>query len=206
MKNSFSLIETIVVIFLILLISSMTFTKIKEDKLTNALKRLELYIKQTRYQSLIDNKNNLNDSLWHKKRWTLKFFNCKEEVGGLYYVIYSDTNKTGHPNQNESLIDPLTKKRVYTTNNCNYHENRSKYVLLTKEFNIKEINMNCNSTSTIGQISFGSNGKVYTKLSTNENEFDKYELINRCEIKFTDKIGRYKILIVEAKTGYSYIR
>lgn len=206
MKNSFSLIETIVVTFLILLISSMTFTKVKEDKLTNALKKLELYIKETRYQSLIDNKNNLDDSLWHKKRWTLKFFNCKEEVGGLYYVIYSDNNKTGHPNQNESLIDPLTKKRVYSTNNCDYNENRSKNVLLTKEFDIKEVYMNCNSTSTIGQISFGSNGKVYTKLSTDENEFDKYELINRCEIKFTDFNGNIKILVVEPKTGYSYIK
>ena len=38
-------------------------------------------------KALIDNKYDLDDPLWHKKRWTLKFFRCKENVGGIYYLL-----------------------------------------------------------------------------------------------------------------------
>ena len=105
---------------------------LKENKLYEATNRLVIYLKQTRYQALIDSKEEKSNPFWHKKRWTLKFLRCREDVGGLYYVIYSDTNMTGIPSLNESLIDPLSNKKVYSTNQCELSTNTSKYVLLTK--------------------------------------------------------------------------
>ncbi|WP_320034997.1 type II secretion system protein [Halarcobacter sp.] len=204
MKKSYSLIELILVIFLISILYYSISLNNHNNKLDELTNRIVLYLKQARYQALIDNKKEKNQELWHKKRWTLKFFNCKKSVGGIYYVIYSDSNMTGHPNLDESLKDPLTKKRIYSSNSCETNEKTSKYVLLTKEFNIKDVFISCNNTSSIGQISFGSEGKVYSKLSSKENESDEYEIKERCKIEIRTKENERREIIIEGRSGYVY--
>lgn len=201
MKNSFSILELILVLFILSLITTTFYFKPYQNKLLDATNRIELYLKQTRYQAFIDNKENKEDSLWFRKRWTFKFFNCANDKG-IYYVIYSDENKKGHPNENESLLDPLTKKRVYSSNSCEYDENRSKYVLLTKEFDIVDTNITCNSTSGLGQLSFGNDGKVYSKLSTYENRSEDYEIKNSCYIELINKLGQKKSIKIEPNTAF----
>ena len=201
MKNSFSILELILVLFILSLITTTFYLKPHENKLSDAANRIELYLKQTRYQSLIDNKEYQRDEKWHRQRWTFKFFNCSGNKG-IYYVIYSDENKKGHPNENESLLDPLTKKRVYSTHNCEYDEKRSKYVLLTKEFNVVDTNISCNSTKGLGQISFGNDGKVYSRLSTHENRSEDYEIKNSCYVELINKTGQKKSIKIEPNTGF----
>jgi len=206
MKRSFSLLELILTIFIILLIASYFKFKIQDRSLENASYRLLLYIKEVRYKALIDNKYKQDDLLWHKKRWTLKFFRCKKSVGGIYYVIYSDTNNSGHPKLSESLLDPLNAKRIYSSNSCDYSKNTSKYVLLTKEFDINRVEVSCNNTSSIGQISFGNRGEVYSKLSSYDNESEKYQINEICNIRIYNNDKKYKELVIEPNTGYSYIK
>ena len=206
MKKAFTLVELIFVIFVLTIIISYIDIKIQDNKLNDATNRLLLYLKETRYQSLINNKYNSNDNLWHKKRWTLKLFRCDKNIGGVYYSIYSDINKTGHPSFNESLIDPLTNKKIYSTNKCKIVANRSRYVLLTKEYNIKDIDVSCNNTSSLGQISFGNDGKIYSRLSSYENEYKEYEIKNSCIIKLTSLKNESTEIILEPKSGYTYIK
>ncbi len=205
MKKSFSLLEVLLTIFLIILIGNFFIIKKEDNSLDLAINRILLYLKQTRYQAWIDEKDQRNNPLWHKKRWTLKFFRCKKDVGGIYYSIYSDTNMTGHPSLNESLIDPLTNKKVYSSNRCISNKNSSKYVLLTKEFGIDKVEISCNNTKSLGQISFGSDGRVYTKLSSHENKNFEYELQKRCKIRVKSGKQGSKWIIIEGGTGYVYL-
>ncbi len=88
MKRSFSLLELILTLTFICLVSiSFFFTKesIFENKIDIATNRLILYLKQTRLQALLDSQYSPTDNLWHKKRWTLKFFRCNKNIGGIYY-------------------------------------------------------------------------------------------------------------------------
>lgn len=205
MKKSFSLLELILVIALISIIIYFFKPNIQINKSKEAANRIVLYLKQTRYQALIDDKEDSLNKLWHKKRWTFKFFRCKQSVGGVYYIIYSDENMKGHPNIDESMNDPLTNKKIYSSNNCETTPNTSKYVLLTKEFGIKDINISCNTTSSLGQISFGNDGKIYSKLSNYENQENEYEIKQRCKIELISeqepKIG----IFIEPKSGYVYM-
>ncbi|WP_375724612.1 hypothetical protein LXN10_03895 [Arcobacter sp. KX21116] len=109
---------------------------------------------------------------------------------------------TGHANASESLKDPLTKKYIYSSNSCEENNSNSEYVLLTKKFGIKNITMSCNSTSSIGQLSFGSDGKVYSRLSTDENDNFAYLLKEDCVISFISKKGDISGIRVYANTGY----
>ena len=156
----------------------------------------------TRYKALIDEKFDNTDSLWHKKRWTIKFFRCRNSEDGIYYSIYSDNNKTGHPSSEDSLKDPLSNKYIYSSNYCKENNANSKYVLLTKNFDIENVNISCNNTSSLGQLSFGNDGKVYSRLSNYENESEEYEIKSPCEIKLRTKNGEEGRILIENLTGY----
>ncbi len=204
MKRAFSLVELIFTIFILILIAAFAKSKYTNNDLENAANKIILYLKQTRYQSLIDEKESKEETLWYKKRWTLKFFRCRRSEGGIYYSIYSDNNQTGHPNLEESLSDPLTNKKIYSSNKCKVTKETSKYVLLTKEYGIDNVEVSCNNTSSIGQISFGSDGKVYSKLSNYENQKNEYEIKNKCVIKLISQKQGIKEIYIEPRTGYVY--
>ena len=97
MKKAFSILEILLIISLLGFLYTAFIPKTQINRIDELTNRLVLYLKQTRYQALINNKYYDNDDYWHKKRWTLKFFRCRKSVGGIYYSIYSDKNASGHP-------------------------------------------------------------------------------------------------------------
>ena len=205
MKKSFSLLEIIVTISLITLLYTIFLPNNKIKYLDELVNRIELYISYTREKALIDDKYDLLDKLWHKKRWTIKFFRCQKSEGGIYYSIYSDKNKSGHVSIEDTLKDPLSGKNIYSSNGCEENNLHSKYVLLTKEFGIIDVQMSCNSTTSLGQLSFGSDGKIYSRLSEKENEENEYEITAPCSMKFIAKDGNSREIMLYPKTGYSKI-
>lgn len=203
-KKSFSYIELIFIIVIVSIISAQLIPKNIDSKLELASDKIILHLKNTRYQAMLDNKFNHKDFFWFRERWTLKFQHCSKNVGGLYYVVYSDTNHGGHINKNETLKDPLSQKWLYSNYDCDASSNESKDILLTKEYGVTKVVVSCNSTSTIGQISFGYDGKVYTKLGTKLSDTYKYELKEQCYIRLYDKSNKNVSIIIEPYTGYIY--
>lgn len=204
MKKTFSLLEVLLVISLLGFLYTTFIPKTQINKIDELSNRLVLYLKQTRYKALINDKYDEFDEYWHKKRWTLKFFRCRKNVGGIYYTIYSDNNKTGHPSIEDTLKDSLTQKNIYSTNYCKENMNNSKYVLITKNFDIKEVRITCNDTHSLGQISFGRDGKIYSKLSNVPNDNYSYEIKDSCKIKLVHKDKEERNIILEGSTGYIY--
>lgn len=200
MKKALSLLEIVLVIVLIGVLYTLFIPKKQENKLQELTNRVSLYLSYVRYKALIDDKYSLDD-LWHKKRWTMKFFRCRNE-GGIYFSIYSEDNDKGHPNQSESLKDPLTNKYIYSSNYCQENNENSKYTLLTKNFDIQNVDISCNSTDSLGQISFGSDGRVYSKLSNFTNEASFYEITSPCYIKFTSKTQETSEIKIYPRTAF----
>ncbi len=105
---------------------------------------------------------------------------------------------TAHYKKVDTLIDPLNNKYLYSSA-CqdDLLNDKSKYVLLTKEYEIEKIEVSCNTTSTIGQISFGYDGKIYSQLGKNIKEIKE-----QCIIKLFDKENHNTKIAIEPKTGY----
>lgn len=198
MKKSFSILETIVVISLIAVILIVAIPKQKISKLQLASDKLLIYLNFTRYIAMIDDKYSVDDVEWEKKRWTLKFQKCSNAEDGLYFVVYSDTSGgTAHFKKEETLKDPLNNKYLYSGYDCIPSANESSDILLTKQYGIIDIDISCNTTSTIGQISFGNDGKIYSQLGTN------IQMITQpCSIKLTDNKNNISTIILEPNTGY----
>jgi len=196
--KSFSLLELIFTIILISIVISISIPKNNLSKLNLVRDKILLNLNYTRYIAHIDNKFDIEDDEWERKRWTLKFQNCSSNIGGLYYVIYSDeSGSTAAFKKEETLKDPLTKKYLYSNSDCVASDDESKDVLLTKEYGIEKVEVSCNTTSTIGQISFGYDGKIYSQLGTNIKE-----ILNPCEIRFYDKTNNSVSIMIYPKTGF----
>ena len=105
---------------------------------------------------------------------------------------------TAHYKKEDTLKDPINNKYLYSKA-CSEDlvNDKSKHVLLTKEYEIEKIDVSCNTTSTIGQISFGYDGKIYSQLGTNIKE-----ITEQCRIKLFDKENKFTEIAVEPKTGY----
>ncbi len=198
MKKSFSTLEIIIVVVLIAVITTAILPRINISKLHLATDKMIFYLNYTRYIAMLDNKYKLDDTEWEKKRWTLKFQHCSNEKDGLYFVVYSDTSGgTAHFKKNETLKDPLNNKYLYSGYDCISSSNESSEVLLTKQYGIKEVKISCNTTSTIGQISFGYDGKIYSQLGTN------IQIITQpCTLTLKDNKDNFSTINIEPNTGY----
>ena len=198
MKKSFSLLEIILVISLIAVVIVVSLPKLSISKLELATDKILIYLNYTRYTAMIDNKYSIDDNEWEKKRWTLKFQNCSNEEDGLYFVVYSDeSGGTAHFKKEETLKDPLNNKYIYSGYDCIPNNNESPDILLTKKYGIVDVDISCNTTATIGQISFGKDGKIYSQLGTNIES-----ITQPCSIKLTDSNNNFSTIIIEPNTGY----
>lgn len=205
MKKTFSILETILILLLLTFLYTLFLPNTNTiDKLNEITNRLNLYISYTRFKALVDEKYDELDSKWHKKRWTIKFLRCRDDKG-VYLSIYNDENESGQISKLDTLKDPLTNKYIYSSNSCEENSTNSKYVLLTKNFNISNVEISCNSTSSLGQLSFDSDGKVYSKLSAFSNESDKYEIKEPCYIKLISNNYEEKVIKVFPNSGFNVI-
>lgn len=202
-KKGFSLLELIFVIILIGIISSFFVFKNIDSSLDEASKRLVLYLKYTRYQALIDDKFDKDDDEWFRKRYSFRLRRCSNDTG-LYYTIHSDTNKNGYISKSETLKDPLSDKYIYSSNTCEEVSSNSKYVLLTKNFDIQSVDVSCNETSSLGMIVFGNDGKIYSRFD--DIDALNYEINEPCNITLYDKNNNNKTIVVVPNTGYIYLQ
>lgn len=200
MKKSFLIFELIIVIVILGILYTTFSPKIPNYKLDEVSNRILIYLNFVRYKAFIDDKFEMfgpNADKWYKGRWTMKFLRCREnEGGGIYFTIYSEVNDAGHTNKKESLKDPLTNKYIYSSNYCKKTNENSPFVLL-KNYDIKDVQISCNTTDSLGQISFGSDGKVYTQLSS-----ENLELKKPCTIKLISNQNEYRDIIIHPFTSY----
>lgn len=198
MKKGFSTFEVIVVISLLAIIITLTIPKLQISKLQLATDKIFIYLNYTRYIAMLDNKYNVDNNEWKKKRWTLKFQKCSKEEDGLYFVVYSDqSGGTAHFKKEETLKDPMNNKYLYSGYDCIPSGDESKDILLTKQYGVTDVDISCNTTTTIGQISFGNDGKIYSQLGTTIKE-----ITQPCSIKLSDSNNNSNTIIIEPNTGY----
>ncbi len=197
-KKSFSILEIIALLAIIALVITLSVPKYTNSKLQSATDKIALYLHYTRYIALVDNQYGKDDNEWEKKRWSLKFQKCSDPKDGLYFVVFSDkSGGTGAFKKDETLKDPLNNKYLYSGYDCIPSVNESKNILLTKEFGIQKVEVSCNTTSTIGQLSFGHDGKIYSQLGMNIKE-----ITQPCIITLYDNTDNYKQIKIESNTGY----
>src|SRR5574344_1878757 len=102
MKKSFFILELIIILIIFSIIYSTIYIKDSTYKFNLFVSKIELYLNFLRYKALIDDKTDLENSTWHKQRWTMKFLRCRENEGsGVYISTNTDNNTSVHTNKQE---------------------------------------------------------------------------------------------------------
>jgi len=207
-KKAFNLIEIIFVLILLSIILTFSIPKKQLSKIHLAKQQIITHLKYTRYIAMLDNKYHYNDNLWYKKLWNLKFLKCNKNIGGIYYVIYSNTINPNRWNisKEETLKDPLTNNYIYSTSKCQQDNlyDKSKYVLLSNYYSINDIRISCNQTSSLGQIYFDNNGSAYSYIDNDYGKINKYKIKENCTLILKDIYNKEVNITIEGNTGYIY--
>ena len=73
MKKAFSLIELVFVIVIIGILAAVIIPSVKSNKLRKAAIQLVSHIKYTQHLAMINDKFEISDNSWYKKRWQIIF-------------------------------------------------------------------------------------------------------------------------------------
>lgn len=199
-KPSFTLIELLLVIIVVGLISTIPLINKETYTLEQAAKQIKLHIETTQLNSLKNDSFTYDDVEYYKEWWKIKFMRCKNN-SGLYYVVYSDKDRNGYIKREECALDPLTKTKLYSNNDCIATDDESKIVLLTELYNIDKVDISCNNTSSIGEIVFDYKGRAHSKISDDEKRIYKNLLDEKCTISLYSRDLKSISLEIEPQTG-----
>lgn len=115
MKRAFTLLELVFVIVVIGILAAIVIPNIKSDRARDAAFQLVSHIRYTQHLAMIDDKFNMNDSDWYKKRWTIIFNSDAYTDNNESYTIFNDLDADGNPDLQatfkEVAIDPLNKEK-----------------------------------------------------------------------------------------------
>jgi len=116
MKKAFTMIELVFVIVIIGILTAVILPNTKTNPVKEAAIQLVSHIRYTQHLAMIDDKFNINDSNWYKKRWQIVFTKGSMANKKYAYTIYSDAagGNTGDPNISEIAKNPENREQLLT--------------------------------------------------------------------------------------------
>ncbi len=210
------MLELVFVIIIIGILAALAVPRMERDLRQEAGDNILSAIRYTQHLALTDDKQSYNDAKWQQKLWLIRFKTYGNEV---IYKIGSDMDQKGKIDKNESAIDPLTGKYLWTSD-ATKDNDESDQIFLTSQYGIDSVTFNnCKGASTTAakHIAFDNKGRPHRGIldttssgGTSSGATDTYSTYvknGRCEITFTSPsfTGNLKIIILE-ETGYAYIQ
>jgi prepilin-type N-terminal cleavage/methylation domain-containing protein len=211
-KSAFSLIELVFVIVVLGILASLAMSRSERDLKQEAAETVLSHIRLAQQLALRDNKHRTdNNGLWQRAYWNINLTPCAN--GDWSYIVGSNIGlENGGANaiaKNESAVNPVDGKYLWTDNCDNLEADESESVHLSKKFGISDIAQSnaCGNR----QIAFDYLGRPHTDTNYDAPDFSKL-MQGDCNLTFTlstDQDGDGDIdtfnIIVKEETGHAYI-
>jgi len=221
-KSAFTMIELVFVIIVLGILASVAMDRTDRDLKQEAAETILSHIRLAQQLALSDNKHRSdNDVRWQKAYWRFEYKACTGTSNTEWtYRVGSSIDLGLNIDRNESAVNPIDGKYLYTNGNCkNLISSESPTVLLTKKFGINNISMQgcllpTGSTSTAKHIAFDYLGRPHRGVGgyNNANQQFSKKMISDCNLTFTlstdqdnDGIDDNFTITIEAETGHSFI-
>jgi len=220
MKKAFTLLELVFVIVIIAIIASIAIPDSRSTKLREAAIQLVSHIRYTQHLAMVDDKFEMTDNSWFKKRWQIIFQRSANFTQGMFsYTIFSDdffnlTAPDGLPTftNNEIALDPIDSSKFLSggTHSLNSNDNRANIKMnLGLSYGVTNITFTGDCTNQ--NFAFDHFGRPFNAgLNNDTQSYMNGDLIQRsaansvCDITLTD--GTDNVIIrIEPETGYTRI-
>ena len=210
-RSAFTIIELIFVIVVLGILASLAMERVDRDLKQEASETILSHIRLAQQLALRDNKHRQdNNGLWQRAYWRFEYGKCKnttnlDGTAAYYYRVGAATTLDKAFNKNESAINPVDGKYLYTINSCDdLKKDESPTILISKKFGINKIEKyaGCNK---VQHIAFDYLGRPHHQIgSYGSANFSKI-MVNDCRLKFKMATGDSFTIIIEAETGHAYI-
>jgi len=221
-KTAFSIIELISVIVVLAILASLAMGRMDRDLRQEASETILSHIRLAQQLALNDNKHRKdNNRLWQRAYWRFEYGKCRNTTNSddgtaeYYYRVGSAVTLDTGFNKNESAINPMDGKYLYTMNKCeDLKKDESPTILISKKFGINRI-QKYGGCSKVQHIAFDHLGRPHHQIASyGVADFSKI-MRKDCRLKFemssdVNNDGEINAddsfsIIVKAETGYSYI-
>lgn len=213
MKKAFTLLELVFVIVVIGILAAVVIPDTRSDRARDAAFQLVSHIRYTQHLAMIDDKFNINDSQWYKKRWQIIFNKSEDSNQKWSYTVFSDAagGSSGNPDSSEIAINPLDRSKKLTGGANGISTNDSD---ATSEMNLGEtygiqdvvFSSSCQFSSS-QRIAFDNLGRPL--IGAFQNYTSAYPSASRiiqsqCVITLITSESNASVAI-ERETGYAHI-
>ena len=210
-KSAFTMIEIVFVIVVLGILASLAMGRMERDLQQEASETILSHIRLTQQLALRDNKHRPdNNALWQRAYWDINLSTCAN--GDWSYIVGSDVSLGGGANgvdKNESAINPVDGKYLWTDNCEDLEDDESPTVHLSKKFGISNISRSnaCGNR----QIAFDYLGRPHRDTNYDDPDFSNL-MTGDCNLTFTlstDQDGDGNndnfTIIIKEETGHAFI-
>jgi prepilin-type N-terminal cleavage/methylation domain-containing protein len=214
-KSAFTMIELVFVIVVLGILASLASSRIDRDLKQEAAETILSHIRLAQQLALNDNKHRSdNNPEWQKAYWRFEYRKCTG-IDEYTYRVGSDIDMDKSIDKDESAIDPITGKYLYTNWSCtDLKTDESPSILLGKRFGIKNIRK-YGGCSKVQHIAFDYLGRPHHQIASYNSPNFEYIMKTDCRLKFemsTDINNDGEInnddsftINIESETGRAYI-
>ena len=206
------MIELIFVIVVLGILASLAMGRMERDLKQEASETILSHIRLAQQLALRDNKHRKdNNPLWQRAYWRFEYGKCRnttnlnDGTAKYYYRVGSAITLDSGFNKNESAVNPMDGKYLYTMNKCDdLKDDESPTILISKKFGINRIR-NYGGCSKVQHIAFDYFGRPHHQIASyGMADFSKI-MTTDCRIKFEMSTGDSFMIIIEAETGHAFI-
>ena len=168
------MVELIMVIIIIGILASVVIPRISSNKLRESALQIVSHIRYTQHLAMIDDKFNLLDDHWYRKRWQIAFSTAHSTRS--YYIFSDSASNSGAYDGNPSANITYTKVEVARNQldryrymigvaNSNFDNSSTQRISpnldIGKMYGVVDVKMSDGTSSTVKRILFDHLGRPY---------------------------------------------
>lgn len=224
MKKAFSLLELVLVVFIIgIIFGLVSFYKPKDRLLEGAIQILNDII-YTRNLAMLQGsfrigELNIAKREWYKNKWQLYFIKSFSATNNEQtYTIFLDKNGDGNANlgkteinlDREIAVDILNPTKLMNSGQSGviskFDKKASKRFNIEEQFGISSVEFK-GACSGSTRVVFDELGRLYSPLKNAKNVYDKTlaKKNESCIIRLRSKTNKQVCIVIDSLSGYAYI-
>ena len=213
MNKAFSIIELVFVIVIVGILAATIIPSRQSNKLREAAVQLVSHIRYTQHLAMINDKFEVSDNNWYKKRWQIIFGASASTEDKMAYSIFSDDGSiNGNPNLSEIAKDPLNKEKYlsggYSGTLSTEDSRANKKMNLGYSYDISDVKLSAGCTgSSTKRVVFDNLGRpIEDSVKTYISSYKNGKILeSACIIKLISNNEGNISIAVERETGYTHI-
>ena len=206
-KLAFTMLELVFVIVVMGLMTSLAIPRLERDHLQDAAVQILQDIRYTQHLALMDDKTNPTQANWQRSFWMIRFAKYGDK---WIYQIGSNMDLGANIDQNESAIDPTTRKLFYS-NDANIDSGESPRIFISDKFGVTNVDFTTcspitgrNGINGSQHIGFDYLGRPHKGIFGATNDYGSI-MQEDCTIKFTMSDNQEFNITIERETGHAFI-